>query len=162
MKNLENVYQKIDDLSEEFGIKDEEKTIFEIAKTSDPHQKNLSLKSGTWDGVEPWFAIDEEQNLHTMVSVKSLLELIKAYKNVQKELFELRLEKSIWQNVPIDFGDVWAVAMEEVNKISDSGASQNVDVNLDKLVKNIKKEYPNLFVNMEEIMKNAKMKGKNL
>ena len=95
-----------------------------------------------------------------MVLAKSLLELVNAYKSVQKQLFELRLEKSIWQNVPIDFSDVWTVAMQEVQNVTDDSASQNADLNLDKLVKNIKKNHPNLFVNMEEIIKNAK--GKNI
>ena len=160
MNDLQITYDKIDEISEEFGLKDAQKTIFEIVSTSDLMQRNLILKSGSWDGVEPWFGIDENQNLHTMVLAKSLLELVNAYKSVQKQLFELRLEKSIWQNVPIDFSDVWTVAMQEVQNVTDDSTSQNAGLNLDKLVKNIKKNHPNLFVNMEEIIKNAK--GKNI
>jgi len=51
------------------------------------------------------------------------------------------------------------VAMDEIRKIAAKNKNKkSIDVNLEKLVKDIKKQYPNLFVDMQNIMKNARNK----
>ena len=153
MKREINIFDKLEDIEEYIGDKNRKyDTVIEIAKTDDPGVKTLSLKSGSWDGKEPWFIIDEDQKLHTMISIDSIHKLIDNFKQLQQDNFDLKLEKTILQHVPIDFQDVWTVAMDEIKKMAiKNSKAKSLNIDLEKLLRKIKREHPNLFLNLKDL-----------
>ena len=154
VKNLQNsnrAMDKINEFSGQLGIKNDDKTVLEIT-ASEGESKTLRLKSGRWDAPEPWFVIDESQRVHTLVSIASLKNLLEGLRGLQREAFELRLEKAIYQQIPIDFNDAWVVAMDEIKKQAKGGLME-MNIDLDKLMSKVKKQHPNLFVDMEAMMR---------
>ncbi len=149
-----NAIDKINILSKKIGMdENQEKTILNLEDTDNPDRKLLTLKSGNWDNEEPWFIIDKDGKIHTMLSLDTLLNIIKSLRIAQEENFNLKLEKSIWQNVPIDFQDVWVVAMDEIKKqLKNSKDKKSLNIDIDKVVKDIKKKYPNLFLNLDKYL----------
>ncbi len=153
-KKIQNALDKINLLSKKMGLDEkEEKTILNLEDTSDSNKKILTLQSGDWNDKEPWFIIDQDGKIHTMLSLDTLLYVINALRATQEENFNLKLEKSIWQNVPIDFQDVWVVAMDEIKKqLKDSKDKKSLNIDIDKVLKDIKKKYPNLFLNLDKYL----------
>ncbi len=154
VKNHEAVMSQIELLSQTLGLpKNSERTILKMSSDSkNPDEKTLKLISGSWDSKGPWFILDENDKIHTVLPVETTIKLIESLKKAQEENFHLKLEKSIWQNVPIDFEDVWVVAMDEIRKMVQESKDKNIlNINIDKLIKKIKKEHPNLFLDMQKI-----------
>lgn len=152
MANDLSVYEMINVISKDIGL-NEDKTVIKIENTEDQKIKQLNLKSGSWSTTKPWFVVDENQKLHTMMSINSVNKIVKNFRETQEENFNLKLEKVIWQNIPIDYQDVWAVAMDEIkfliaNKDQDT---QVINVDLEKLITKIKAEHPNLFLNLKDL-----------
>ncbi len=154
VKNHEAVMSQIELLSQTLGLpKNSERTILKMSSNPEnPNEKTLKLISGSWDSKGPWFIVDENDKIHTVLPVETTIKLIESLKKAQEENFHLKLEKSIWQNVPIDFEDVWVVAMDEIRKMVQESKDKNIlNINIDKLIKKIKKEHPNLFLDMQKI-----------
>ncbi|MFV0482218.1 MAG: DUF2603 domain-containing protein [Campylobacteraceae bacterium] len=153
-KNELTVYDKIDNLAKKIGI-DSGKTVLEVETTDNPDVKQVSLKSGSWEAAEPWFVIDEKKKVHALVSMDTLTKMVENLKNSNQENFDLKLERTIWKNFPVDFGDVWVVAMDEIkNMAKKSKDAKAIKIDLDRLVGDIKKKHPALFVDINAIQDN--------
>lgn len=124
--------------------KQKEQTLLEISTGEQENAKILTLKRGSWRSKEPWFVLDEAQKLHALIPIEALSKVMKNLKQMEEEAFFMKLEKSILQQLPIDFQDVWTVAMEEVQK------RKSKDIDFEKLVRKIKKEHPNLFLDLRD------------
>jgi len=151
----EEAYGKIDEVVQSLGLAPSDKTVFEIKSSRIGQKKTLTLKSGSWQNKEPWFGIDENNELHTMVSVNSLMKFIESYQNLVQENFDMRLERSILSRMPIDFGDVWVVCMDEIQNIAQNNDNVQVfSIDLDKVVDEVKAKHPNLFLDLEKYVQN--------
>ncbi len=160
MKDLSNSSRsmdKINEFSKQLGIKNDDKTVLEIT-ASEGESKILRLKSGHWAAPEPWFVVDEQDKVHTLISIASLKNMLEGLKQLQRENFELRLEKAIYQQIPIDFNDAWIVAMDEIKKQAKGGLME-MNIDLDKLMSDVKRQHPNLFVDMEAMMQRGGFEG---
>lgn len=125
--------------------KQKEQTLLEISSSEQENAKILTLKRGSWSGKEPWFVLDEKQKLHALIPIEALSKVMENLRQMEEEAFSMKLEKSILQQLPIDFQDVWTVAMEEVQK------RKSKDIDFEKLVRKIKKDHPNLFLDLRDL-----------
>ena len=135
----------IENISHTLGISDRERINFDIEQVSENELK-IRIVNAAANFHTPWFAIKNEEP-YIFMPAEILDVVFRMLKTAQKESFELKLERSIWQNMPIDFGDVWRVAMDELMK-----SEFKKEPDLDKLIAKIKREHPNLFVDMNQIM----------
>lgn len=147
-----NVFEMINVISKDMDTK-KDNTILKIEDIENEKIKQLRLKSGSWSAEKPWFVVDENQKFHTMMSINSVNKIVRKFRETQEENFNLKLEKVIWQNIPIDFDDVRAVAMVEIKNLikHKDKDTQVIDVDLERLIKKIKTEHPNLFFNIKDL-----------
>ncbi|EDM23887.1 DUF2603 domain-containing protein [Caminibacter mediatlanticus TB-2] len=87
-----------------------------------------------------WVMITPDNNLKVVLSPEEYDKLIESLKNSLKENLELKLEKAILSEFPIDYDDVKAVVLEEMKKS---------DKSIKEIVEKVKLEHPNLFYNLD-------------
>ncbi|MDO2407459.1 DUF2603 domain-containing protein [Campylobacter magnus] len=140
-KKLINSLKIIENISHTLGISDRERITFDIEEVNS-NELRIRIVNGTKNFKSPWFAIKNEEP-YIFMPAEILDMVFRMLRTAQKESFELRLERSIWQHMPIDFGDVWRVAMDELAR-----GNFAKEPDLEKLIAKIKQEHPNLFVDM--------------
>lgn len=98
--------------------------------------ENVKLIQG--DANDPlWVLVLPENKLKVAIDPEEYAGMLNALKECMKENFELKLEKAILSEFPIDYDDVKAVVLEEMKKSQDES--------IEEIVKKIKMEHPNLF-----------------
>ncbi len=101
--------------------------------------KDLEVLQG--DLNEPtWVMITPNEELKVVLDSKEYEKLLDSLKNALKENLELKLEKAILSEFPIDYDDVKAVVLEEMKKS---------DKPIKEIVEKVKLEHPNLFYNLD-------------
>jgi len=117
-------------LAEKIAKKVDSKT---IVKCNDLEIIEGDLNSSLW-------IMEVDGKLKVVMDVDEYMGLMEMSKKILKENFELKLEKAILSEFPIDYDDVKAVVLEEM---------KNSDKSIDEIVKKIKLEHPNLFYNLD-------------
>jgi len=151
-QNNESLLAKINKLAGDLGIENPQGvTVVRLLDTEDPNRKMLELVQGSWESKAPWFVVDESGRLFVLSSIESILQLVKSLNEAKYENFTLKLEKAILENLPVDFNDVWVVAMNEIQKrLAESKSKNYLDLDIKQLVKEIKRNHPNLFMNLKQ------------
>jgi len=149
----ENLLDNIGKMAQELGINaPEEITVVKIKETEDPDKKILELIQGEWDSKAPWFVIGDDNRVYVLSSLESIMELINSLRKTKYENFNLKLEKAILENLPVDFNDVWVVAMQEIqNRLANTQDKQLLDIDIKRLIQDIKKNHPNLFLKLKDL-----------
>jgi len=153
MPLLEKLKKDLGQIAETLDLDADKMTIVRMRPGIDGRHKELELLQGSWETEQPWVIIDENDLPLAMTSAESLSKMLAMFASVQGETFRLKLEKAIWQRYPIDYYDVWAVAMDKIKKLAKSRPESTiVKLDLDWLVTEIKQEYPNLFYPIDQLL----------
>ncbi len=157
MKSLKNLpaeqqLKEIDAIARRLGMpKPTERPVLEIKPGEYPNQKIVELKRGDWTDEQPWFVIDEDGKLLVLSSAEAMMGIMQSLQHMGEEVFKARLERAIAKELPIDFHDVWTVAMHELQRRLKEGKQQAAGVDLENLVKSIKRQHPNLFYSLKDL-----------
>jgi hypothetical protein len=79
------------------------------------------------------------------IPIELLHYMIQDIQKLKEENFELNLEKSILAQIPTDFEDVKTVVIDRL------GDRYKVE-DIQRVVKDVKKEFPNLFINISNFI----------
>ena len=87
-----------------------------------------------------WF-MEVDNKLKIVLDAKEYMNLMNNLKQVMKENFELKLEREILSEFPVDYEDVKAVVLEKMK--------EDNNLSIKDTVKKVKDEHPNLFFEVD-------------
>ena len=157
MKSLKNLpaeqqFKEIDLVAKRLGMPTpSDRPVLEIKPGEDNGHRILELKRGSWDDKQPWFVIDENGELLILSTAEAMMGIMTSLQHMGEEVFKARLERAIAKELPIDFHDVWTVAMHELQQRLKKSSKEAASVDLENLVKSIKRKHPNLFYSLKDL-----------
>jgi DNA-directed RNA polymerase subunit F len=89
----------------------------------------------------PLWILKIHDELRVVLEVDEYMRLLETLKNIMKENFELKLEKAILSEFPVDYDDVKAVVLKEMKR--------NENASINEIIDKVKLEHPNLFYNLD-------------
>jgi hypothetical protein len=87
-----------------------------------------------------WVMITPDKKLKVAIDVDEYVSMMDTLKKAMKENIDLKLEREILSEFPIDYEDVKAVVLEEMKES---------DKSIKEIVEKVKLEHPNLFYNLD-------------
>ncbi|WP_277640169.1 DUF2603 domain-containing protein [Wolinella succinogenes] len=112
----------------------------------------LELTKGRLGNEEPCHVKGAQGEEYVMLPKHLLLGLVNLLQKGREERVKLNLERDILQQMPIDFEDVWEVALQEIHR--ENANLSYVDTK--RLIKEIKRRHPNLFFQLGDLFGRAK------
>ncbi|RAX54757.1 hypothetical protein CCY99_03080 [Helicobacter sp. 16-1353] len=106
--------------------------------------KESKLKSPT--------RIKLDNKKYVIIAENEYLKMQETIKNNNEELIFKNLEREILQEMPKDFDDVFIVAKNIINDIQTKKKNLTI-YDIKRIVKDIKSNYPNLFIDIDEYFK---------
>lgn len=91
-----------------------------------------------------------------IISKQEYKEMQESIKNMNNEIIEHIIEKEIIKEMPKDFDDVYVVAKSIINEKRNKKEKLNI-YDIKKIIKDIKLNYPNLFIDIGEYFKEMNM-----
>lgn len=85
--------------------------------------------------------LDRNQKEFCLIPRKIIQTLTNELKNLENDRYLFDLEKEIYKNMPIDFDDVWCIALREVKDYKKDPKA---------VVKHLKSRYPYLFLSFSD------------
>ena len=82
-----------------------------------------------------------DNDIKVVLDVDEYVQVMQMNEKLLKENFELKLERAILSQFPIDYDDVKAVVLKEMKKHNDK--------DLEGIIDQIKLEHPNLFYSLD-------------
>lgn len=110
------------------------------------------LQNGNFGPKEPLFLKDENGKEYVILPQQALKSIIALVRKAHEDRLRVELERDVISLAPIDFDDVMSIVNLRLESLRNKDGSLP-HLNTMQFIKDIKKEYPNLFLNLDSFFK---------